>query len=857
MKSLRSIAAICSTLLLLFQFLPISALAEGTAEYQAPSNIYSVSFGDVTYLVVDGYTITEFPDPPVEKGYTFLGWYDGDTRVEPPFTPKGDVKLEPRFEETVAEDRPTLEFSMEDGSVISLTGPIPEDCILSVTEEKTITSIKFMARRREAGPDLTPVELYTYDISLMNPDGTEFQPDGDPVTVTLRGAKFEEALSQGRNIHVTHIVEEGKTDEITDLSVLKDTVRFSVDHFSTFRFTGEYDLADWEEKIETDDVNVSLSGVMPLGAQADVISSSPELEEGELLAAADISLFNNGVSVQPSSWQSTLTVHMSCEAITEAAAAGNDIAVFHVEADGTMIRLNEDDVKLTEDGVEFVADTFSVYVVAGYSMETTIEAGDGNTYKITLTFKEDAVLPDGAVLKAEELTGEAAEDYLGRTAVFLNAGGFAYGRVFDISIVDGAGTIVQPEAAVEVSIELLDAPESAGTFSVVHFAEESDASCESGTYERAETVAAKMEGNTVSFAAESFSAYSIVTGPSDIPSGWKKVSSLDELTTLNVQGFYIGHVDGYFLKDSITNIKSGRTGITKTSPSASYPGAASGAVKYHFIRTGDETGNTFIICCGDGENRRYVTQSGDSLNLTNTESAATVFTVEPFGNLAKTFRIKGNDGYYWNMQGGANGASFAAYKGATDTNAKLYFWYNTDAVGDPYDLDGCSYGLMNWSGSVTGRAMMAEPAQNTAGNLNAKVLTVMTSSRSGKKEMFDVAMDEDVTMWTFEWQTQDQYFLKADTGEYLKAENGVISLVDQADATLIQVIPGSSEDNHAGQIALKAGDTFLTYSGSIQNGFTAAAGSTGSEWLYLLAKSELTSDYFRVFFRPGGQRFRP
>ena len=166
--------------------------------------------------------------------------------------------------------------------------------------------------------------------------------------------------------------------------------------------------------------------------------------------------------------------------------------------------------EIAEQEFSFNADSFSVYVVAGYVMETVMEAGDGNTYKISVTFREDAQLPDDATLSAAELEGEDCEEYLGRAAVSMNAGGFAYGRVFDISILDGEGRKVQPDVPVDVTVELIDAADPNTDFSVIHFDEEAG---------KTELIDAESDSNTVHFSAGSFSAYAIVQGPEAIPLG--------------------------------------------------------------------------------------------------------------------------------------------------------------------------------------------------------------------------------------------------------------------------------------------------------------------------------------------------
>ena len=56
------------------------------------------------------------------------------------------------------------------------------------------------------------------------------------------------------------------------------------------------------------------------------------------------------------------------------------------------------------------------------------------------------------------------------------------------------------------------------------------------------------------------------------------------------------------------------------------------------------------------------------------------------------FASDGTGDYYWNMQGGAGGASFAAYNNVTGTNAKFYFWYRDSIGTDPgWDINDNSF----------------------------------------------------------------------------------------------------------------------------------------------------------------------
>jgi len=457
----------------------------------------------------------------------------------------------------------------------------------------------------------------------------------------------------------------------------------------------------------------------------------------------------------------------------------------------------------------------------------------GRTYDVTVTYGEEAGVPEDASLEVTEITSKSdqydklmsrTEDALGKEAVV------AFARFFDIKIVDANGEKVEIEAPVDVKIELTDKDgnsEYSEHAQVVHFA---DGAKKGDVIEEV-----GVEGAAVSFLAEGFSAYAIVEGPDSTPIGWHKVESISELTS---RGLYIGHPNGFYFMNTTTG-DSARMGITKTKPAAEVP-QTDKAAKYFFEPAGGE--NLFYVYCygNDGTTKQYVYNGGNnSLSFTD-EDNKTAFTVEAGGS--GVFKIHNGD-WYWNMQGGNNGSRFCSYNNANDGNNSLVLWYYSDVEEDPYDLDGASFGLINWNGGAKGKAMMAE---ESAGALNAKELTVMTKTGNDSDKLFIPKDSNDITMWSFNWISEDQYRLAANAGgstAYLKVDSdGKLSLVyDESDASLIHVIPGTGA--HKGQICLKAGSHTLTYSGKIENGFNTD-GETGTEWLYLAKKSELTSDYF-------------
>ena len=516
---------------------------------------------------------------------------------------------------------------------------------------------------------------------------------------------------------------------------------------------------------------------------------------------------------------------------------------------------------------------------AGVAGEQTFE---GEDFTITAVYDETAGLPADAKLAVEEiLPGSDEYDvYLLQAEMAVSENEFiGYARFFDICFVVEESSWfgfkntreIEPASGVSVTISFRSSADSGMDNSAANITEETADSAEYETANEAVTSAEDFsaaaevsvlhftEENvdilsgvsaeqvtademSVSFTAESFSVYGIVgtvIDPETMDAGWNTVQTMEEFESHASCGLYIGHILGYYFTDGITNIKSNRTGITKTKPAQSYP--ASGAVPYFFEKADGETDQFFVYYKDSSDVKHYVRNTGNnSLSFTINEAEKTAFTVSL--NADGCFTLN-NGAWYWNMQGGVNGASFAAYNTADDVNNQMYFWYCSEITEDPYQLDGTTYGLMSWNGGVAGKALMA--ASSAENSLDAKVLTVMTSSAGDK--LFAPA-DSEISMWTFHWAGLDQYTLSAvadGSTKYLKADQNGLSLVsDENEAGRFTVVPGTGV--HAGEICLKAGETTLTYSGKAEDGFSVG-GSVGSEWLMFVELSELTEDYFMTY----------
>ena len=150
--------------------------------------------------------------------------------------------------------------------------------------------------------------------------------------------------------------------------------------------------------------------------------------------------------------------------------------------------------------VAFTAESFSVYaVVVGEKLETKAIDADGNTYHIEVIYSNEANIPAGSRLEAEEVTDE---DWLDRAQASLEDGRkVVMGRFFDIRIMNGEEE-VQPSVPVMVRVELVNDEETdltAATPCAVHFAGDAP-----------DVVNASKTDDAVTFRADGFSVWGVV-----------------------------------------------------------------------------------------------------------------------------------------------------------------------------------------------------------------------------------------------------------------------------------------------------------------------------------------------------------
>ena len=94
---MKRTSALLMALLLVLQLIPSYVFADADVTVREAEYVYTVSFDGVEHLFADGSTMETLPEAEERDRQVFVGWYDGDTRLEAPFTPKGDMALIARY----------------------------------------------------------------------------------------------------------------------------------------------------------------------------------------------------------------------------------------------------------------------------------------------------------------------------------------------------------------------------------------------------------------------------------------------------------------------------------------------------------------------------------------------------------------------------------------------------------------------------------------------------------------------------------------------------------------------------------------------------------------------------------------
>lgn len=120
------------------------------------------------------------------------------------------------------ETESTIEYTAEDGVTVTVSGDLPEDANIKLTKvtEDTLADIL-----EQVGGSTT---VFAYDITIVDVDGNEWQPDELGVTVSISGLSMPES-----EIEVVHVPDEGNLEQV-QVQQSEDALEFNADGFSIY-----------------------------------------------------------------------------------------------------------------------------------------------------------------------------------------------------------------------------------------------------------------------------------------------------------------------------------------------------------------------------------------------------------------------------------------------------------------------------------------------------------------------------------------------------------------------------------------------------------------------------------------------
>lgn len=576
----------------------------------------------------------------------------------------------------------------------------------------------------------------------------------------------------------------------------------------------------------------------------------------------DISIVKDDQVVEPSGPVSMQINYR--EAMERASNA--DVKTVHFEGEKETPRVLDTETGGTATAVEqvsFDTESFSVFAIVGTVIEKTVLASDGHNYRISVTYGDDAGVPEGADLAVEEIAPEY-ENYLEKVQEALGLDSvdeLGYIRLFDIKIVDAYGEKVEITAPVEVRIELADKEEAAEAegigFStrVVHFADGSETGDvldsievtgllgsgeaaglgEDTTDSTAEGVAeGAAEGVAVSFETDGFSVYAIVDAPEPVQTEIQKVTSLDELA--DGTAFLISY-DG--LKHYFVNTLNGNNCFNEI-------GDSDKASEWYFEAVDSQAGTYKLYTYVNGEKKYVKNTSGNLVGLANTSD--TVFEISDAGDGTFYFKKKGENKWLQHSNGGGGIRFYTDKNNATNSKMTITYASSYRPEDDPYDLDGKSFGIAYYNESTTGTALT--PDAISGKNSLAPQSMLMRPDILDNEGVLLVSSNSDITEWTFHSVSEDTYYISANVNgeeKYLKIDAGKAVMTDsQEEASAITARPGTGSNSGKWHFSVDGYSlNYYTDKDGNDRRFNSATGSDERTWMSLVEKSqELTDDDF-------------
>ncbi len=452
----------------------------------------------------------------------------------------------------------------------------------------------------------------------------------------------------------------------------------------------------------------------------------------------------------------------------------------------------------------------------------------GNGYTVNVSYEPETGIPADAELVVTEIpAGDVYDEYMDKASEALGRENLGYARLFDISLVKD-GVEIEPAAGSSVAVKIVLTDAKCDSMDVVHMPDDADAevvdvSCSSAGL-----------GTEITFDAEGFSTYAVVEAPEPYTPSARYASSLTDLTESNAFLLSIPNQGNKY----VTNSLNGNNAFVESSSLAS-------AAEWYFEKV-EGYDNRVYIYTMDGTTPKYI--KADSNNLAylvdKDEAAAFVVSMKD-GKFRFTTVSSTSDVNNKTLQHSGSGSGVRFHKDQNNNGLfQLTFSSSVNMPKDPYELDGKTYGLMNYSNQLTGEALMSSASGSNA--LKSKSLLARTNPLERDKLLY-VAQDSDITLWTFHSVEKDKYKISTIVNgvpRYLKLTGSGVSLTNASDASLIQVMPGKNE--YSDQIRLVSGNVAIALdSGKYVK--EAPNANKATQYLYLVDLSDLTDEDFVIY----------
>ena len=554
-----------------------------------------------------------------------------------------------------------------DGKVIAPTGPVKIEAVFehSLEGNEEIYAVHFPGTGEQPQPeeDYEESEQNAYeasdefiDTTFIETAGEETEEiieeiSGEWIDVAAVGAVLNEGFETTGNLAT-----DAASDDLSEADFFtSEDVPAVYDSTSESTPAEEIDTVDAEavEIAATETVEAATAETVEAAAAETVEATAAEAVEETATEAVEVA-----VEEAAEEAVEVAAEEAAEEAVKESAeepAEETPSAVLTEEIDCTPELLP---VKVEGNAAAFETERFSYFAIVGTVIETTVITAEGETYKITVTFDETSEIPAGSYLEAEEIVEDddrydahavGTADAIGSTTEQLT-----HLRMFDIRILSANGEKIEPASPVQVKIEYVD-PASIDTqqaVQVVHFGE-------AGTDVIDPQTNRDEDGNLdeISFEAESFSIYSVVSSGATTDLAGKSFALISAANNSAVQGTAQG--TDRLKGEAVTFASENGKDYVKANDDITFWTFENAGSGRYYIRSSD--GKYLQI------NGRTNSTNGRSVTLSNTPQALTV--TAGTGRRAGTIRISNSNGCSIDYDNG----SFRSYNTNGDNDYfKLY-----------------------------------------------------------------------------------------------------------------------------------------------------------------------------------------